>query len=351
MNSINQNRLPAEWESQEAVIIVWPSLNHDWQENIKDADVVYREIALKISRHQKLVIVLQKIHYGVFDPSELWRLFSFLVKHRHNVEFFVCDTNDTWVRDFGPISVNKAGSRLFLNFNFNAWGGKYPYTLDNDFTGNFLSNSLLFSEANEKQSASKNINVVLEGGAIDSNGNGLVLATEESILNANRGGLSKAEIDHLFLENFGTKEVLWLSRGFLIGDDTDGHIDMLARFIREDLILYLSCSDKKDNHYGELLEMEAQLKEHASTHSIKLQPLPLPTAVVNSSGERLPATYLNFLICNEVILVPVYGVKEDKSALSIISKFSGNRQVIGIDSRALIEQGGAIHCSTMQVHS
>jgi agmatine/peptidylarginine deiminase len=248
------------------------------------------------------------------------------------------ESNDTWARDCSALSVEIESKTQLLDFTFNAWGGKFESTKDNKMT-----------EYLTKHYSSKIIkhDFILEGGAVESNGSGLILTTSTCMLNKNRNAkLNKDEITQKLKKFFGAKEILYLNHGYLAGDDTDSHIDTLARFISNDTIMYVKCEDKNDEHYKELRLMESELNIIANTHKLKLIPLPMPDAIYYEN-ERLPATYANFLFVNNAVLVPTYGVKQDKKALDIFRKTFTNREVVEVDSSTLIRQHGSLHCVTM----
>jgi len=196
------------------------------------------------------------------------------------------------------------------------------------------------------------IDFVLEGGSIESDGEGTILSTSACLCNTNRNnGLSKQEIEELLHTYLGAKRVLWLDHGYLAGDDTDSHIDTLARFANKDTIAYVKCNDKDDEHFEALQKMEAQLKKFKTKEgkSYRLIALPMTDAIYNEEGQRLPATYANFLITNDALIYPTYGDKNDSTAGEIFKVLFPNREIIPINCLKLIEQGGSLHCSTMQI--
>jgi agmatine deiminase len=197
------------------------------------------------------------------------------------------------------------------------------------------------------------IDFVLEGGSIESDGMGTILTTSECLCNHNRnGGLSKDVIETKLTEYLGAKRVLWLDHGYLAGDDTDSHIDTLARFVNPTTIAYVQCKDESDEHYEALLAMEKQLTTFETTDGkpYTLVPLPMVSAIIDDEGNRLGATYANFLITNHALLYPTYGVKEDEPAKECFKSLFPALEIIPINCTRLIEQGGSLHCSTMQVY-
>jgi agmatine deiminase len=196
------------------------------------------------------------------------------------------------------------------------------------------------------------IGLILEGGSIESDGKGTILTTAECLLNPNRNPhLSRQEIEEELLSLLGAEEVLWLENGYLAGDDTDSHIDTLARFAPDDTILYVACDDPDDEHFESLKAMREELETFRTRDDkpYRLLPLPWPQARHDENGQRLPATYANFLVINGAVLVPTYDDPSDATALKIIAKAFPGRKIIGIDCLPLIEQHGSLHCVTMQM--
>jgi len=331
---MNKNiRLPAEWEEQDAVMMVFPHKNSDWVDDLKSAESVFLRIASSISSLQKLYLVCDDID----------RIKSMFCYH-DRISFVKFDTNDTWIRDFGAISVISDGIRELYDFRFNGWGDKFEASLDN------LVNSFLYEKYLFYPSKLNKIDMVLEGGSIESDGCGTLLTTKKCLLNKNRNpNLSKDDIENKLIELFGLERVLWLEHGELEGDDTDAHIDTLARFVNKDTIVYVSC-DKDDSHYHELKEMQRELKSFKTLDNkpYNLIPLPLPKPIYKDE-KRLPATYANFLIINKAVLLPIYNDSYDRRMVELFKELFENREIIPINSLRLIEEGGSIHCSTMNI--
>ncbi len=328
-------RLPAEWEKQDSVLMVFPHSKSDWRDDLKSAESVFLRIASSISALQKLILICDDVEYV-----------KSLFCYHDRISFVKLETNDTWIRDFGPISIDVDGKRELLDFTFNAWGGKFEASLDNEIS-NQLHQKYFFYPSKLRP-----IDMVLEGGSIESDGDGTLLTTTKCLLNPNRNPhLSKSEIEKRLKSYFGAERIFWLERGFLIGDDTDAHIDTLARFINRETIVYVSCDNESDEHYKELLEMKRELENFKTKENkpYRLIPLPLPDPIYKN-GKRLPATYANFLIINRAILLPIYEDKRDKDMIELFKKLFENREIIPIKSKRLIEEGGSIHCSTMNIY-
>lgn len=328
-------RLPAEWEPQSAVQLTFPHLNTDWAEVLDEVLPCFVQIAETISRFEPVVVVCQNI-------AETRAMFQ---KHPvDNMRFEEIPTNDTWARDHGGITVLENGQPIILDFVFNGWGLKFPADKDNLITTH-LYNKGVFA------AAMCHGGMVLEGGAIESDGQGTLLTTSECLLSPNRNPhMSQNEIEQHLMHCFGAQKVLWLNHGYLAGDDTDSHIDTLARFCTADTIAYVQCNDPADEHFEALRKMEAELKafRNLAGNPYRLVALPWPEPCYDAEGNRLPATYANFLILNGAVLVPTYQVPQDREALEIMAGLFPDREIIGIDCRPLILQHGSLHCVTMQ---
>jgi len=325
--------LPAEWEKQEFVQLVFPHENTDWIDYLDEALNTFVNIAKSIAKYQKCLIIANNLTY-------VKSLFS----NKNNLIFVKINSDDTWSRDLGGITVDDNGKKVILDFKYNAWGKKFAYKLDNQITMQMKLKGLL------KGYYHKSISFVLEGGAIESNGDGIILTTKQCLMEKNRNPtLSQNSIEKRLLEYFGASKILWLNSGYLEGDDTDSHIDTLARFVAKDTIVYQSCDDIEDVHYKALKEMENELSlfKQLDGTSFKLIALPWIEAKYDRD-ERLPATYANFLIINGAVLVPTYDDKNDEKALNIFRKIFPNRDILGIDCQTLIRQHGSLHCVTMQ---
>ncbi|MDA8621705.1 agmatine deiminase family protein [Psychrosphaera sp.] len=334
--------LPPEWATQSAVLLTWPHSNTDWAPILQDIEAVYLKLAQHISARQLLVVACHSIDL----KEHIADLFNHNDVKLSNVRFFIAPCNDTWARDHGPISLlSDSGNPKVLDFTFNAWGAKYSANLDNEINGH------LFQQPFFKAKQTQQSDLILEGGSIESDGLGTLMTTSICLLNENRNAnLSKQEIEHQLLTTLGMNNVLWIDHGHLAGDDTDAHVDTLARFAPEGIV-YVQCKDKSESHYAELHEMEKQLKHFVNMNGDKypLFPLPMPSPISNEDGELLPATYANYLIINGAVLVPTYNDNNDQAALNVIQKAHPNHDIIGVDCNAVIQQFGSLHCLTMQM--
>lgn len=332
-----RRRLPAEWEPQSAVQITFPHENTDWADVLEAALSCFAEISCAISRFQKVLIVCS-------NAAEIKPRLKNAVAE--NLLFAECDTNDTWARDHGGITVFENDRPLILDFVFNGWGLKFAADKDNLITGRLCNSGVFHAPLRPG-------GIVLEGGAIESDGLGTLLTTSECMLSPNRNPhLSQAQIENHLKDCFGLDRVLWLHHGYLAGDDTDSHIDTLARFCDPETIAYVQCDDPGDEHFDALQKMETELQAFRlsgnPSRPYRLVPLPWPDACYDSAGRRLPATYANFLIINGAVLVPTYRVPQDAAAIQTLRELFPEREVIGIDCRPLILQHGSLHCITMQ---
>jgi len=328
-------RLRAEWEKQRAVLMAFPHKGTDWSKDIEGALSPFIRIAQAIAYSQAVYIICDN------KESISERFCS-----TNNLSFIEIPTNDTWIRDYGYISIEEDGETKLLDFTFDGWGGKFEAGLDNAVNTTLHKKGYLGITPLEK------IEYVLEGGSIESDGIGTILTTTHCLCNSNRnGGGTKEEVEAILAKTLGATRVLWLDYGHLEGDDTDGHIDTLVRFVDEKTITFVQCLDSRDAHYQPLQQMHLQLKRLRTKEGkpYKLIPLPMCEAIYDEKGYRLPATYANFLITNKALLYPTYGVKTDTQAKTILQSLFPDRELIPIRCNKLIEEGGSLHCSTMQV--
>lgn len=335
-------RLPAEWEPQSAILITWPHDGHDWADMLDLVEAVFTQIAQAVSYRQNLLVVAKNEEHRRHLRQHLEN--AGVTPERLHIACL--PSNDTWFRDYGPISVYVAGRRELLDFTFNAWGGKYPAQSDNRITRR-LHRAGFFGEAPLRQ-----VNFVMEGGAIESDGQGTLLAKRSCLVSPARNpDMDQNAIETLLAQQLGITHFLWLNHGYLEGDDTDGHIDTLARFCDPQTIIYMRCDDPGDSHYPELLAMEKELQafRRSDGQAYHLFALPWPQAVYNRQGQRLPATYANFLIINQAVLVPVYDDPADTKAIALIQQCFPRHGIVPLNALPLLEQFGSVHCATMQI--
>lgn len=335
-------RLPAEWDRQDAVLLTWPHDQSDWQPWLAEVEPVFIEIAREVAKRQILIVSSR-------DETHLLYLRDLLSNAgvaMANVRIYVVPSNDTWVRDHGPITVLKQGKPQLLDFTFNGWGNKHRHDLDN-----LVTRRLHQADAFDG-TAVNSLELILEGGAIDSDGEGTLLTTSECLFSPQRNPqYDRVGYEKLFADLLGIERILWLNHGQLEGDDTDGHVDTLARFTDPHTIAYVSCEDENDSHYVELSKMREELEAFRDKQGnpYRLVPLPLPAAIRNEDGDRLPATHANFLIINGAVLVPTYGDPTDAISLENLRGCFPDHEIVAINCRPLIEQFGSLHCVTMQL--
>lgn len=331
-------RLAAEWEEQSFVQLTWPHANSDWGPFLDQVEPVFLNVAKEIAKRQTLLIVADD------DERIVSKLKRFGV-NMDNVKIVEVESNDTWARDHGGITVEKNGKPVIMDFVFNGWGLKFAADKDNLITQN-LKKAGFF-----KKTKVKSVSFALEGGSVETDGCGTLLTTTECLLSQNRNkGMSQSKIEKKLKKYFGFERILWLEHGYLAGDDTDSHIDTLARFCDEETICYVACDDRDDEHYVELRLMEKELEKlkTADGKPYRLIALPMPEAKYDDEGNRLPATYANFLVINGAVLVPTYNDKSDIEALKLLGSAFKDRDIVPIDASALILWHGSIHCITMQ---
>ncbi len=329
--------LPAEWYPQSAIQLTWPHKDTDWAPILDEVIPCFVSIAKEVIKREKLLIVCVdeqavREQLGEVDYSR--------------VLFREMETNDTWARDHGGISVFDEGVPCVYDFVFNGWGMKFAANYDNLITRNLFAQSTFSGSVLP-------VNMqpfVLEGGSIESDGKGTLLTTVECLASVNRNEyLQKEELENYLKEVFGFERILWLENGYLAGDDTDSHVDTLARFCSEDTIAYVQCTEPEDEHFDELQAMEQELQAFTQANGAPYRLIALPMAdKVEWEGERLPATYANFLIMNGAVLLPFYQSPKDAVAKAALQEAFPDREIVGIDCLPLIKQHGSLHCVTMQ---
>lgn len=341
MNENNESRrLPAEWEMRGAVLLAWPHADTDWAYMLDDVRRCFASMVEAITRWAPVVVVAPDIS----EPK------SFLCDGKNDRVFFLeAPTNDTWARDYGPLSVmNADGAYTPLDFRFNGWGLKFASCHDNMVNRAMQSARLLTVELEQHQ------DFVLEGGGMESDGEGTLMTTAHCQLSPNRNPmLSRQEIEQRLLGYFGGRKLIWLEHGYLAGDDTDSHIDTLARFAPGRTIVFTGCDDPADEHYAELQAMELELREATDAHGnpFNLIRLPLPEPIYDTDGQRLPATYANFLALPDAVIMPVYGQPRNDMLAQQMLQVAFDVPVVTVDCRPLIQQHGSLHCMTMQIPS
>lgn len=326
---MSKRRMPAEWERQSAVQLTWPHKDTDWAPMLSEITAVYEQMAREINKREGLIVVGQK---GLLNTDYGLPI----------------DTNDTWARDHGFITVVEEESGvILLDFCFNGWGEKFPADLDNAI------NRQLHERGIVKGQYEPHLDFVLEGGSIESDGQGTVFTTTHCLMAPHRNQpLTQQQIEERLKQYLGAERVVWIDHGQLTGDDTDGHIDTLVRICPDDTILYVGCDDPSDEQYTELqlMEKELQALRAIDGRPYRLLKLPMPRPIYDGN-DRLPATYANYLVVNGAVLYPTYGQPDlDREACDIIQQAFPDREMVGIDCRPVIRQHGSLHCCTMQYY-
>ena len=335
-----------EWSPQSGVLLAWPHEGTDWARDLEAAEAAWTALAAAIAGFEPVLVICadaahrrhvrQRLAAAGVTPDRLR-----LVEHR---------VDDTWTRDYGPLCVAEAGRVRLVDFAFNGWGGKFPAARD-DAASRRLHAAGCFGDTPLER-----VELVLEGGALDTDGAGTALTTRSCLLNPNRALPGGAPPDKPLLEtrlrtHLGLRRVIWLEHGRLAGDDTDGHVDMLALFCSPAVVAHAACDRAADEHHAPLARMAEELARALADgpRPVRLVPLPLPAPVRDEDGRRLPATYVNFLILNGAVLVPAYGDPADELALRRLRGCFPGRRVIPVDCRVLIRQGGGLHCAALQL--
>ncbi|MCU0766872.1 MAG: agmatine deiminase family protein [Gammaproteobacteria bacterium] len=333
-------RLPAEWEPQSAVMLTWPHAATDWAEVLPAAEAVYDRLAVEIAARERLLVAC---HDDAVRARVAARLAALGVD-AGRIVLAVAPSNDTWARDHGPLAIETPAGAEILDFGFNGWGGKFEAALDDDVPS-ALARAGVFGAT-----PCRKVALVVEGGALETDGAGTLLATRHSVLTGTRNpGLAQRDVEAALRAELGIERFLWLEHGALSGDDTDGHVDTLVRFADPRTLLHVTSTPDDPDHPGlEAMRAELAALRTATDEPYRLVPLPPPGRHF-AAGRRLPATYANFLIVNGAVLLPVYGVANDAAAVRTVAACFPDRAVVPIDCRTLIRQSGSLHCVTMQL--
>jgi len=329
--------MPAEWERHEATWLSWPKDPITWPDRLPQAREAFAQMIAALTPHEK-------VHLLVDDAkaeNEVLRLLAEKKIHRPNLIPHRVVTVDSWIRDYGPNFVKSAKGLAYNRWIFNAWGGKYESLMQDDGIPERLAPVLNLPRFEP--------GIVLEGGSIDVNGRGSVLTTEQCLLNPNRNpSLSKAQIEGYLRDFLGVTQVLWLGDG-IEGDDTDGHVDDITRFTAPDTVVTVVEEDPRDANFKPLQDNLQRLRamRDPDGRPFKVVTIPMPGRVESDEGP-LPASYANFYIANDVVLVPLYGHANDSRAVATLQELFPNRKIVGIDCRDLVWGMGALHCVTQQ---
>lgn len=333
-------RFIPEWEPIEYVLLALPNNNTDWDYILPDAIDQYRRLIKAITDEGIKVALLCHDKKDAMEATK--------DSNQDMIRYIPMDYNDTWTRDYGMLTVVRNERLRALDFGFNAWGLKFAADKDNLVNLHLNEDGKLMplTYRNERD-------FVLEGGSVETDGTGTILTTSRCLQSPNRnGGLTKTELNQKLNEKLGADHILWLDHGALEGDDTDSHIDTLARMAPDDTIVFTGTKNFDDPQFEELLAMRAQLTlfRTAEGNPYNLVELPLPDPVYDTDGSRLPATYANYLVANDVIFMPTYAQPDkDELAMRSIKIAFPHHKIVGVDCRTLLRQHGSLHCATMQI--
>lgn len=342
MTDMTWTGLLPEWAPQWGVMLTWPHENTDWNDWLDDIERVYGELVREISAREQVLIVAQSADH----ERHIREVISQYQGNIDRVKFAQAASNDTWARDHGPLTVRDEDGLTLKNFVFNGWGNKWVADLDNAINQT-LSRAGTFAVPMD------DVHFVLEGGGVEVNGAGTLLTTRQCLLSPERNPrYNEAEIEAKLKKHLGLQRIQWLDHGHLEGDDTDSHIDTLARFANRDSIVYQACDDVSDPHYEDLAAMRAELEALRTVldKPYTLHALPWPKAQHDPvTGQRLPASYANFLIINGAVLAPAYADPADAKAEAVLAEAFPDREIVMIDCRPVIRGFGSLHCITMQL--
>lgn len=332
---------PAEWSAQDGILIAWPHAGTDWAANLAEVETTYAALLAAITRRQRALVC-------VADAEIQRRMRALAIEagaDLDRIDAIAIDYDDTWLRDSGPITVVSSGRHRLLDFRFTGWGGKFEASRDDRLVAGLIERGV-FAPGIDHES----IDFALEGGAIESDGEGSVLTTWRC-LSTRHPDRSRSEIEQRLARHLHAERILWLEHGALDGDDTDAHVDTLARFAAVDAIVYQGCDDSLDEHHAPLQAMAAELTALRTRHgsAYRLHALPWPRPIHASDGRRLAASYANFLIVNGAVLMPGYGDPADHAAAQVLARAFPDRTIEIVPCRPLIEQNGSLHCVTMQL--
>ncbi len=333
--SLYPYRLPAEWEPQESTWLTWPQNKKTWGAILPYAENTYLDLSHIILEKQDLYIVV--------NPGKIPDKLDELSQEDHNYTLHLIQkpTDDCWIRDYGGITVyDNQGERRLIDWEFNSWGGKYPPWENDNNIPKIMEQTLLLER--------EPVPMILEGGSIDVNGSGILLTTESCLLNPNRNHtLCKEQIEYYLKRKLGVETILWLS-GKIKGDDTDGHVDQLARFISPKKIVCTVSDDPSRTHYQSLLENYQSLTYQAEMIGLEVLKLPLPSPMV-INNLHIPASYANFILINEGIIVPTFGEPNDNHVLNFFAEQFPEREIFPLDARFINYGQGGLHCISMQI--
>lgn len=335
-------RLLPEWAEQSAVLLIWPDEQTDWKPYLAEIRQVYAEMVESIARHEQVLLVAR-------DPAAAreWLAGRVSGAAMEAVRLVQAEYDDTWARDTAPLTLSDGhGGLRLVNFRFNGWGDKFSARRDNALNGSLHGQGVFACPMTDAD------DFVLEGGSLEIGDEGILFTTSPCLLAPHRNQpLTQTDLQRRLCAELGVSEVCWIGHGYLEGDDTDGHIDTLVRCAPGRTLVYVGSGGEDGNQGRELRAMEEDLHAISQRASApyRLLRLPMPSPIYDD-GERLPATYANFLVINGAVLVPTYGQPDnDAEALRVVGEAFPGREIVGIDARTVIRQHGSLHCLTMQM--
>lgn len=332
-------RLPAEWEPQAGVLLAWPHVQTDWANRLAEVESTCVALVAAITRFEPALVCVA----GAQVRARAEGLLAAAGVDAKKCRFADIEYDDTWLRDSGPLTLTDGQHFLVNDFRFTGWGGKFEASRDDYLVGRLFAREF-FPGAEHRR-----VDWTLEGGAIESDGAGTLLTTWRC-LHQRHPDLGRDQMTRILCDKLGATRVLWLDRGYLQGDDTDAHIDTLARFAPGDAIVFQACDDSADPHHDELAGMRDELAALRTEDGKQYRLYPLPWArPIIDDGRRLAASYANYLIVNGAVLVPAYDDPADIEATQVIAAAHPGRQVVALPCRPLIWQNGSLHCLTMQL--
>jgi agmatine/peptidylarginine deiminase len=332
-------RFPAEWETQSAILLAWPHEGTDWAERLAEVEDTYVALVAAITRFQRAIVCVADADLQTYAEA---RLRSARVDMAR-VSFVEVEYDDTWLRDSGPITLREGDGFRLLDFRFTGWGGKFEASRDDRLVEALVARGLF------RHAAHQPIDFALEGGAIETDGEGTLLTTWRC-LHERHPQASQQELTEKLAGWLAQQRVLWLQHGYLEGDDTDAHIDTLARLAPGDAIVFQGCDDPDDVHFVELSAMAGEIAALRTADDRPYRVFPLPWAAPILDGDRrLAASYANFLILNGAVLMPAYGDPADEPAAAVLAAAFPGREIVQVPCRPLIWQNGSLHCVTMQL--
>ena len=332
-------RFLPEWVPQDAVMYAWPHEDTDWAPWLDEISATYVELTAAVAQAATPLILCQSETHESSIRHQLGGSLADVCR------FVQLPYDDTWCRDYGPLTLGTPTPIQLLDFQFSGWGDKYEASHDNEVNRHL-------SRTGRMRLPLKSIDIELEGGSVETDGDGTLMTTEACLLGGNRNEhLSREHLEESLRELFGVSRILWIKNGFLQGDDTDSHVDNLVRFASTDTLVHAVCDRPDDVHHAPLQAMKSELEQLTQSNGepYRLIELPIPETQTDETGRRLPASYVNFLIVNHCIIMPTFSSAYDSIAQTRLQEAFPQHRILCITGSALIKQNGGPHCATMQL--